>query len=245
MTEEQPVQAPGAASRRDFLEAAAVTTVAAGALGFPAILEGAEPLSLPPLPWPDTALDPVISAKTLSFHWGKHHKGYVDALNGLIKGTPLEGKSLEEIVRASASASSSDAAMRPVFNNAAQAWNHDFYWKSLRPKGGAAPGGLLAERIAASFGSLDALKKELVGAGMGQFGSGWAWLVAEGTSLKVVKTANADTPVTTGATPLLVLDVWEHAYYLDYQNRRKDYLSAVVDGLLNWDFAASNLPKKP
>jgi Fe-Mn family superoxide dismutase len=240
MSEEKPVPANEEATRRDFIMAAATTVVTAGVLGFPAILEGAEPLQLPPLPWPDSALDPVISAKTISFHWGKHHRGYVDALNGLLKGGPLEGKSLEEIVRAS----TSDAALRPVFNNAAQAWNHTFYWKSLRPAGGTAPGGLLAERIGASFGSLDALKKELVSAGLGQFGSGWAWLVAEGASLKVVKTANADTPITTGMTPLLVLDVWEHAYYLDYQNRRKDYLTAVVDGLLNWEFAAANLPKK-
>ncbi len=240
MSEETTVPADEEATRRSFIMAAATTAVAAGVLGFPAILEGAEPLQLPPLPWSDTALDPVISAKTLSFHWGKHHKGYVDALNGLIKGGPLEAKPLEEIVRASAT----DTALRPVFNNAAQAWNHDFYWKSLRPKGGAAPSGRLAEGIGTSFGSLEALKKELVSAGLGQFGSGWAWLVAEGASLKVVKTANADTPITTGATPLLVLDVWEHAYYLDYQNRRKDYLTAVVDGHLNWEFAAANLPKK-
>lgn len=227
-------------SRRDFLKVAAATSVAAAALGFPAILEGAEPITLPPLPWADTALDPVISAKTLSFHWGKHHKGYVDALNGLIKGGPLEGKTLVEIVRASAA----DPTARAVFNNAAQSWNHEFYWKSLRPKGGTAPSGVLAERIEASFGSLDALKKALVDAGTGQFGSGWAWLVAEGAALKVVKTANAETPITTGATPLLVVDVWEHAYYLDWQNRRKDHLTALVDGLLNWEFAAGNLPKK-
>ena len=231
---------PDDSSRREFLKAAAATSVAAVALGFPAILEGAEPISLPPLPWADTALDPVISAKTLSFHWGKHHRGYVDALNGLIRGGPLEGRPLAEIVRASAD----DPAARSVFNNAAQSWNHEFYWKSLRPKGGAAPSGILAERIESSFGNLDALKKALVDAGTGQFGSGWAWLVADGATLKVVKTANADTPLTTGVTPLLVVDVWEHAYYLDWQNRRKDHLAAVVDGLLNWEFAAGNLPKK-
>lgn len=240
MPEETPRPETTDASRRDFLKGAAATAVAAGALGFPAILKGAEPLTLPPLPWPDTALEPVISAKTLSFHWGKHHRGYVDALNGLVKGGPLEGMPLAEIVRASAS----DASARAVFNNSAQAWNHDFFWKSLRPKGGAAPTGVLAERIETSFGSLDSLKKELVAAGLGQFGSGWAWLVADGAALKVVKTANADTPLTTGEAPLLVLDVWEHAYYLDWQNRRKDYLTAVVDGHLNWDFAAANLPKK-
>jgi len=240
MPEETPRPETTDASRRDFLKGAAATAVAAGALGFPAILKGAEALALSPLPWSDTALEPVISAKTLSFHWGKHHRGYVDALNGLVKGGPLEGKPLSEIVRASAQ----DASARAVCDNSAQAWNHDFFWKSLRPKGGAAPSGALAESIEASFGSLDALKKELVAAGLGQFGSGWAWLVADGAALKVVKTANADTPLTTGQTPLLVLDVWEHAYYLDYQNRRKDYLTAVVDGLLNWEFAASNLPKK-
>ncbi len=240
MPEETPRPETTDASRRDFLKGAAATAVAAGALGFPAILKGAEALALAPLPWPDTALEPVISAKTLSFHWGKHHRGYVDALNGLVKGGPLEGKPLAEIVRGSAQ----DASARAVFNNSAQAWNHDFFWRSLRPKGGAAPSGALAAGIEASFGSLDALKKELVAAGLGQFGSGWAWLVADGAALKVVKTANADTPLTTGQTPLLVLDVWEHAYYLDYQNRRKDYLTAVVDGLLNWEFAASNLPKK-
>lgn len=240
MPEETPRPETTDASRRDFLKGAAATAVAAGALGFPAILKGAEPLALSPLPWPDTALEPVISAKTLSFHWGKHHRGYVDALNGLVKGGPLEGRPLEAIVRASAS----DASARAVFNNSAQAWNHDFFWKSLRPKGGAAPSGALAGRIEASFGSLEGLKKELVAAGLGQFGSGWAWLVADGGALRVVKTANADTPLTTGQTPLLVLDVWEHAYYLDWQNRRKDYLTAVVDGHLNWDFAAANLPKK-
>ena len=240
MPEETPRPETTDASRRDFLKGAAATAVAAGALGFPAILKGAEPLALSPLPWPDTALEPVISAKTLSFHWGKHHRGYVDALNGLVKGGPLEGRPLEAIVRASAP----DASARAVFNNSAQAWNHDFFWKSLRPKGGAAPSGALAGRIETSFGSLEGLKKELVAAGLGQFGSGWAWLVADGGALRVVKTANADTPLTTGQTPLLVLDVWEHAYYLDWQNRRKDYLTAVVDGHLNWDFAAANLPKK-
>jgi Fe-Mn family superoxide dismutase len=240
MSDDTTVPDAGDATRRDFLKGAAATAVAAGALGFPAILKGAEPLSLPPLPYSDTALDPVISARTLSFHWGKHHRGYVDTLNGLVKGGPLEGKPLEEIVRAAAS----DTSGKALFNSAAQAWNHAFYWKSLRPKGGGAPSGDLADRITASFGSVEALKKALVEAGAGQFGSGWAWIVAEGPTLKVVKTANADTPLTTAATPVLVLDVWEHAYYLDYQNRRKDYLVAVVDGLLNWEFAAANLPKK-
>ncbi len=240
MSEARPEPPTADATRRDFLKVAAATGIAAGALGFPAILEGAEPLKLPPLPWSETALEPVISSKTLSFHWGKHHRGYVDALNGLVKGGPLEGKPLEEIVRASAA----DPSAKAVFNNAAQDWNHTFFWKSLRPKGGAKPTGDLAARIEASFGGFEALRKALIDAGTGQFGSGWAWLVAEGASLKVVKTANADTPLTGTATPLLVLDVWEHAYYLDYQNRRKDYLPAVVDDLLNGEFAAANLPRK-
>ena len=229
-------------SRRDFVTTAAFAATAvtvAATVGFPAILEGAAPLALSPLPWAETALDPIISSRTIGYHYGKHHKGYVDNLNGLIAGTPLEGQPLEAIVKAAAA----DPAKKGLFNNAAQAWNHAFYWNSLRPKGGK-PEGALLEKVDAGFGSYDGLKKELVDAGMTQFGSGWAWLVADGGKLKVVKTANADLPLTSGQTPLLVIDVWEHAYYLDYQNRRKDYLTAVVDGLLNWEFAAKNLAGK-
>ncbi len=230
-------------TRRDFVSSAALAVTAAGvaaSAGFPAILEGAAPLSLPPLPWAENALDPVISAKTIGYHYGKHHRAYVDNVNGLIAGTPLEGQSLEAIVRAAAS----DPARKGLFNNAAQAWNHSFYWNSLKPKGGGKPEGSLLQGVEAAFGSFDGFRKELLEAGMTQFGSGWAWLVAEGGKLKVVKTANADTPLTSGQTPLLVIDVWEHAYYLDYQNRRKDYLTAVVDGLLDWEFAAKNLARK-
>jgi Fe-Mn family superoxide dismutase len=229
-------------SRRQFVTTAALAATAATVAttaGFPAILEGAAPLTLAPLPWAESALDPVISSRTISYHYGKHHRGYVDNLNGLLAGTPLEGQPLETIVKAAAA----DPGKKGLFNNAAQAWNHSFYWNSLRPKGGK-PQGALLEKVDAGFGSYDGFRKEFVDAGMTQFGSGWAWLVSDDGKLKIVKTANADTPLTSGQTPLLVIDVWEHAYYLDYQNRRKDYLTAVVDGLLNWDFAAKNLAPK-
>jgi superoxide dismutase, Fe-Mn family len=195
------------------------------------------PLSLPPLPYAENALEPVISAKTLSFHYGKHHKTYVETTNKLIVGTELADRPLEEIVTATAGKSDRVA----IFNNAAQAWNHDFYWQSLKPQGGGSPPMALKHKIEESFGSVDACKKELASSAVAQFGSGWAWLVLEGTRLKVVKTANADTPLTQGAKPLLAIDVWEHAYYLDYQNRRVDHVSALIDKLLNWEFAARNL----
>jgi len=192
---------------------------------------------LPPLPYPENALDPAISANTIGFHYGKHHKGYVDTLNRLLAGTELANLSLEKLIAATAGQSDKAA----IFNNAAQTWNHTFYWRSLRPKGGGDPPATLKQRIEASFGTLEACKKELVAAATAQFGSGWAWLVLDADKLKVVKTANAGTPLTAGATPLLVIDVWEHAYYLDYQNRRADYASAVLDKLIDWGFAADNL----
>jgi superoxide dismutase, Fe-Mn family len=195
------------------------------------------PLTLPPLPYAENALEPVISAKTLSFHYGKHHKTYVETTNKLIVGTELAELPLEEIVRATAGKSDRVA----IFNNAAQAWNHQFYWQSLKPPGGDPPAAALKHKLEESFGSLEACKKELSSNAVGQFGSGWAWLVLEGTRLKVIKTANAETPITQGAKPLLAIDVWEHAYYLDYQNRRADHVSAVIDKLLNWEFAARNL----
>jgi Fe-Mn family superoxide dismutase len=192
---------------------------------------------LPPLPYAENALDPVISAKTIGFHYGKHHKGYVDTLNKLIAGTELAGLSLEKLIAETAGKADKAA----IFNNAAQTWNHNFYWRSLRPKGGGEPPTELMQRIEASFGTLDACKKELATAGATEFGSGWAWLVLETDKLKVVKTDNAKTPLTKGVTPLLTIDVWEHAYYLDYQNRRADYVNAVLDKLINWRFAADNL----
>jgi Fe-Mn family superoxide dismutase len=195
------------------------------------------PLTLPPLPWPENALEPVISAKTISFHYGKHHKTYVETANKLIVGTELADLPLEEIVRATAGKSDRVG----IFNNAAQAWNHGFYWKSLKPKGGGEPPAALKSKMDAAFGSVDACKKELVNAAVQQFGSGWAWLVLEGDKLKIIKTGDAETPIAHNRKPLLTIDVWEHAYYLDYQNKRVDYANALVDKLANWEFAAQNL----
>ena len=192
---------------------------------------------LPALPYAENALDPVISANTLSFHYGKHHKGYVDTLNKLVAGTELVGLSLEQLINETAGQADKVA----IFNNAAQTWNHTFYWRSLRPKGGGEPPAELMDLIKSAFGNVDACKKELATAATTQFGSGWAWLVLEGDKLKVIKTANAETPLTKGAKPLLTIDVWEHAYYLDFQNRRADYVNVVLDKLINWDFAADNL----
>jgi len=195
------------------------------------------PLVLPPLPYADSALEPVISANTIGFHYGKHHKAYVDNLTKLIAGTEFADLTLEKIIAATAGKPDKAA----IFNNAAQTWNHTFYWHSLKPKGGGEPPAVLKQKIEASFGTLDACKKELAAAAMGQFGRGWAWLVLEDGKLKVVKTGNADSPLTSGLKPLLTIDVWEHAYYLDYQNRRADYVNAVLENLINWDFAAENI----
>ncbi len=192
---------------------------------------------LPPLPYAQNALEPVISANTISFHYGKHHKGYADNLNKLVVGTEFADLQLEKIV----TAASGKADKAAIFNNAAQAWNHAFYWNSLTPDGGGEPPAALKKKIEASFGTVDACKKELATAATTQFGSGWAWLVLDGDMLKVVKTANADSPLAKGMKPLLTIDVWEHAYYLDYQNRRADYVNAVLDKLVNWSFAEDNL----
>ena len=200
-------------------------------------IESTVPHVLPPLPYADNALDPVISANTIGFHYGKHHKGYVDNLNKLIAGTEFADLSLEKIITATAGKADKTA----IFNNAAQTWNHTFYWRSLKPKGGGEPHAALKQKIEASFSTVDACKKELAATAMSQFGSGWAWLVLDGGKLNVVKTGNADSPLTRGMKPLLTIDVWEHAYYLDYQNRRADYVNAVLDKLINWDFAAKNL----
>ena len=193
--------------------------------------------TLPPLPYPENALDPVISANTLSFHYGKHHKAYVDNLNKLAAGTEYESMPLEQVIR--------DTAGKPdktgVFNNAAQVWNHTFYWNCMRRGGGGKPSGRIAQMIDSDLGGYDNFRKEFATACTTQFGSGWGWLVAEGGKLRLMKTPNAEVPFTKGATPLLTIDVWEHAYYLDYQNRRPDYVNAVIDKLLNWDFAAENL----
>ena len=199
----------------------------------------AAPFALPPLPYAESALAPVISANTLRFHHGKHHMAYVTKVNELVAGTEFEGQTLEQIILAA----SGRADRADLFNNAAQAWNHAFYWRSMRPKGGAKPPAELAAMIDAAFGSLEACKQQLSSAAVKQFGSGWAWLVRDGTALKVVRTSNAELPLTKGQAPLLAVDVWEHAYYLDYQNRRADYVGAVTDQLLNWEFAAENLAR--
>jgi superoxide dismutase, Fe-Mn family len=195
------------------------------------------PVALPPLPFDQGALAPVISANTLSFHYGKHHKTYVDTLNKLIVGTEFADMPLEEIIRATAR----QAEHVAIFNNGAQVWNHTFYWKSLRPKGGGEPPAELKRLMQDSFGGVEQCKKELSKAAVGEFGSGWAWLVQDGGKLKIIKTPDAKTPMTEGANCLLTIDVWEHAYYLDYQNRRVDYVNALIDRLANWEFAAENL----
>jgi Fe-Mn family superoxide dismutase len=196
-------------------------------------------IELPPLPYAQDALAPVISAQTLSFHYGKHHKAYVDNLNKLVAGTDMSETPLETLIKAVAG--KPDKA--GVFNNAAQVWNHTFFWNSMKPSGGGAPTGAVAKAIDASFGSYDNFKKEFSNAAMTQFGSGWAWLVADKGQLRIAKTPNAETPLTTGQTALLTVDVWEHAYYLDYQNRRADFVAAVIDKLLNWEFANANLAR--
>jgi len=193
--------------------------------------------TLPELPFGATELEPFITANTLGFHHGKHHAAYVTNLNNLIAGTDLEGKSLEEVILAVAG----DATKAGIFNNAAQVWNHTFYWQSMKPGGGGQPSGALLEKINADFGSFEAFVEAFKAAGATQFGSGWAWLVLENGSLKVTKTANADLPLAHGQKALLTMDVWEHAYYLDFQNRRPDYISTFLDKLVNWDFAAANL----
>jgi Fe-Mn family superoxide dismutase len=189
------------------------------------------------LPYKPDALQPHMSARTFEFHHGKHHKAYVDALNGLIAGTKLESEPLEEIVRRTAK----DESQAKVFNNAAQVWNHTFFWRSMTPGGGGAPKADLAERIDADFGSLDDFKKAFKEAATTQFGSGWAWLIADKGKLKVTKTPNAVTPFVDGVSVLATCDVWEHAYYLDYQNRRPDFVQAFLDQLINWDFVAQQL----
>jgi Fe-Mn family superoxide dismutase len=195
--------------------------------------------SLPALPYADNALAPVISANTLSFHYGKHHKAYVDNLNKLVAGTEYESAALEKVIADTAG----KADKVGIFNNAAQIWNHTFYWNSLRGNGGGQPTGRLAQMIESDLGGFDNFKKEFAATTVSQFGSGWGWLAVEGGKLKIVKTGNAEVPFTKGQKPLLTIDVWEHAYYLDYQNRRPDYVGAVIDKLLNWDFAAENLAK--
>jgi len=189
-----------------------------------------------PLPYDSQALAPAISAETLGFHHGKHHKAYIDKANAAIEGTALAGKSLEAVIAAARGTN------QGLFNNAAQSWNHGFYWHSLAPDGGT-PSGDLAAGIDAAFGSLDELKAKLADRGVGHFASGWVWLAEKGGALSIEETHDGDTLADSGFNPLLTIDVWEHAYYLDHQNARPNYLKAVIDGHLNWDFAAANLAR--
>ena len=221
-------QAPMVATAPPAAAAIAVTAATAAPGG---------PFNVPPLPYADDALDPVISANTLNYHHGKHHKAYVDNLNKAVAGTPFADLSLEKIIAATYGVADKSG----VFNNAAQHWNHSFYWRSLKAQGGGEPPATLRQKIESSFGSVDACRKELLAAATTQFGSGWAWLVLDGDRLAVTKTGNADSPLGKGQRPLLTIDVWEHAYYLDYQNRRADYVTAVLAKLINWGFAADNL----
>ncbi len=227
-------------TRREFLKStgriAAAGAVLAGPFMAPtraAAQTTASTIELPPLPYAQDALQPHISPETISFHYGKHHRSYVDKLNGLLKDSPLAGKSLEEIVL------QSDGSL---FNNAAQVWNHTFYWHSMKP-GGGKPDGELASAIDRDFGSLDKCKEALTKAATTQFGSGWAWLIFDQGKLGVMSTGNADLPMKTNRKALLAVDVWEHAYYIDYRNDRAKYVAAVIDSLLNWTFAAENFAK--
>lgn len=192
---------------------------------------------LPPLPYDHAALEPHISKRTLEFHHDKHHAAYVNNYNAAVKGTELDAQPLEAVIQAVAK----DPSKVAIFNNGAQAWNHTFYWKSMKPNGGGAPTGELAKKIDADLGGYAKFVEAFKAAGATQFGSGWAWLVLDGGKLAVTKTPNADLPMTKGQVALLTMDVWEHAYYLDYQNRRPDYISTFLDKLVNWEFAAKNL----
>jgi Fe-Mn family superoxide dismutase len=194
---------------------------------------------LPPLPYPKNALEPHISERTMDFHHGRHHQAYVTNLNNLIQGQPFERQSLEDIIKGTYK----DSSKTGVFNNAAQVWNHTFFWHSMKPQGGGAPSGDIAAAIDRDCGGLDKFKEQFKAAAVGQFGSGWAWLVADNRQLKIISTPNAVDPLAEGQTALLTCDVWEHAYYLDYQNRRPDFVQTFIDHLINWDFVAQNLAK--
>jgi Fe-Mn family superoxide dismutase len=194
-------------------------------------------LVLDPLPYSEDALEPYISAKTMSFHYGKHYAGYVNKAKRLLKDSSFQDKTLAEVIRLTAD----KKEYVDLFNNAAQAWNHAFFWQCMKPDGGGLPKGELAKKIEDAFGSFDAFKKDFLAASKGRFGSGWVWLVLDRDTLKILTTANADTPLAHELKPVFTVDVWEHAYYLDYQNRRADFVETVLDKLANWDFVASQL----
>jgi superoxide dismutase, Fe-Mn family len=231
--------------RREFFLkmgiAGAAVSFSAARLEMPlAFAQAAVAIALEPLPYAQNALAPVISENTISFHYGKHHQGYANNVNKMIAGTDLEKASLEEIIRKTAGRPEQSA----LFNNAAQVFNHSFYWNSMKPGGGGEPKGKIAGKISESFGSYQKFAEAFSGAATAQFGSGWAWLVEDKGRLQVIKTANAETPITGSMKPLITIDVWEHAYYLDYQNKRADYIKGFLEKLLNWDFAESNLAAK-
>ncbi len=231
--------------RRDFLKVSAgfgawALMRMSGLTAVGSAEAGEQFISLPPLPYDKKALEPYISARTLEFHYGKHHQGYVKKINRFIMGSRYQHMALEDIIKSTCGLENK----KSIYNNAAQVFNHTFFWKSMKPDGGAQPSGRIADEIRRSFGSYDNFTTQFKNAATTQFGSGWAWLVQDGRRLKVIKTANADTPLAFGMKPLLTLDVWEHAYYLDYQNRRGDYVDAWLEHLVNWDFAEKNYEKQ-
>lgn len=231
-------------TRREFCKSVAALSLAAATPEFAFAnpvysnpKEAPMTFTLPELPYAQNALEPYVSANTLSFHYGKHHQAYVTNLNNLVKDTPLEKATLEEVIKESAK----DASKAGVFNNSAQVWNHTFFWNCMKPNGGGAPKGEVAKMIDRDLGGYDKFKEDFKQAAVTQFGSGWAWLALEGNKLKIVKTSNADLPMVHGQKALLTVDVWEHAYYLDYQNRRPDFVTAFIDNLINWEFVERNL----
>ncbi|RJR33800.1 MAG: twin-arginine translocation signal domain-containing protein [Desulfobacteraceae bacterium] len=226
-------------NRRSFLKTAAVgSLLASGAIAGVSGPAGGSTggHKLPPLPYPEDGLEPYISGRTVNFHYDKHHRGYVDKTNELIKNSDLAGLTLEELIRRSAQSNN-----QQLFNNAAQSWNHTFYWRGMKSKGGGSPSGDLEKAITRSFGTLDKFRESFSQSAETRFGSGYTWLVLHGDSLKIMNTVNADTPLAHDMKPLLTIDVWEHAYYLDYQNRRKAYIKAFLDHLVNWDSVSENL----
>ncbi|MGE0086946.1 MAG: superoxide dismutase [Desulfococcaceae bacterium] len=227
--------------RREFLKLSAnlgaLALFHAAGIGCSKKAKDVTGIELPGLPYAENALEPHISGKMISLHYGKHHRGYADKLGKLIAGTSFQGMGLEEIILKTYG----KADQADIFNNAAQVFNHNFYWNSMKPGGGGKPGGKIAEKINASFGSYEKFAEEFANTAASRFGSGWAWLVTDGDKLKIMDTANADTPIARGIKPLLTIDVWEHAYYPDYQNRRGDYIKVFTENLINWDYAEKNL----
>ncbi|MEO3432453.1 superoxide dismutase [Inquilinus sp. CAU 1745] len=225
-------------NRRRFLGGlAAAAAVSAIRFPTPALAQNAGAIAQPPLPYDEAALEPVISGRTVGLHYGKHHAGYYETLNGLIEGTEMADMSLEEIIQATAD----DQESRKIFNNAGQAWNHEIYWEQMTPEGPTEPGGALAERIGAAFGGMDAFKEEFTTAAGDIFGSGWQWLIQDGDGVALMSTPGGDNPLAHGQTALLGIDVWEHAYYLDYENRRKEHVAAVLDNIVDWEIVAGRM----